>query len=172
MHSLVGRETREEEKRKGEGAAKISERYEQEKREEEQKKKAEERAKKAAQKQADKEKKEAEKAAKQAEKMPKQAAKNIRQGSTGVSQKRPASSRSDQAQDRSTRPKVPKLSSSEHINPNQYCACFGLYKDDVGTGLEWLQCSCSRWIHEECVDNVVRGKDGEEKLCPLCLSAV
>ena len=134
------------------------------KREEEQKKKAEERAKKAAQKQADKEKKEA-------EKMAKQAAKNTRQGSTGVSQKRPASSRPDPAQDHSTRPKVPKLSSSEHINPNQCCACFGLYKDDIGTGLEWLQCSCSRWIHEECVDNVVRGEDGEEKLCPLCLSA-
>ena len=70
--------------------------------------------------------------------MAKQAAKNTRQGSTGVSQKCPASSQSDQAQDCSTRPKVPKLSSSEHINPNQCCACFGLYEDDIGTGLEWL----------------------------------
>ena len=139
------------------------------KREEEQKKKAEERAKKLAQKQADKERKEAEKAAKQAEK---QAAKTTGEGSTRMSQKRPASSRPDTAHDRSTRPKAPKLSSPEHINPNQCCACFGLYEDDIGTGVEWLQCSCTRWIHKECVENVVRSEDGEEKLCPLCLSAV
>ena len=135
------------------------------KREEEQKKKAEKRAKKLARKQADRERKEAEKAAKQAEK---QAAKTTGEGSTRVSQKRPASSRSDPAHDRSTRPKAPKLSSPEHINPNQCCACFGLYEDDIGTGVEWLQRTCTRWIHEECVDNVVRSEDGEEKLCPLC----
>ena len=103
--------------------------------------KAEERAKKAK-KQTDKEK-----AAKQAEKMAKQASKNIRQGL-----------------------KVLKLFSSGHINLNQCCACFGFY-EDICTGLEWLQCSCSQWIHEECVDNVVRGEDGEKKLCPLYLSA-
>ena len=169
MHSHLRRETREEEEgKRGKGAEKIDERAEQKKREE-QKKKAEERAKKLAQKQADRERKEAEKAAKQAEK---QAAKTTGEDSTRVSQKRPASSRPDPAHDRSTRPKAPKLSSPEHINPNQCCACFGLYEDDIGTGVEWLQCSYTRWIHEECVGNVVRSEDGEEKLCPLCLSAI
>ena len=100
---------------------------------------AKERPKKLAQKQADKERKEAEKVAKQAEK---QAAKTT-EGSTRVSQKRPALSRPDIAHDRS-RPKAPKLSSPEHINPNQCCACFGLYEDDIGTGVERLQCSCTR----------------------------
>ena len=32
---------------------------------------------------------------------------------------------------------------------------------------EWLQCSCNRWIHKDCVDN----EDLDEssgRLCPLC----
>ena len=142
------------------------------KREEEQRKKAEERAKKAAQRQAEKEKKELEKATKQADKLAKQVAKKSQTGSTSESRKRPATT-DDPGHDRSMRQKVPKLSSPEHINPNQCCACFGLFEDDVGMGSEWLQCSCTRWIHEEdCVEDVVCGGNGEEKLCPLCLAAV
>ena len=146
------------------------------KRKEEQKRKAEEQAKKAAQKLAEKEAKQAEKAAKaaakqaakQAEKAAKQAEKTAKQAA--VSQKRPKPC--DQSSNRSTRTKVPKLSSLEHINPTECCACFGLYEDDVGTGCEWLHCCCSQWIHEDCVDDVVHGDDSEEKVCPVCLSAI
>ena len=53
------------------------------------------------------------------------------------------------------------------INADLCCVCFGSYQEDVGTGREWLQCSCSRWIHEDYVDD----EDVEEdsgRLCPLC----
>ena len=33
-------------------------------------------------------------------------------------------------------------------------------------------CCCSQWIHEDCVDDVVHGDDSEEKVCPVCLSAI
>ena len=52
------------------------------------------------------------------------------------------------------------------------CACFGLYSDDIGTGREWLECACGRWLHEDCVENIVYDTNGKEKLCPLCLSVV
>lgn len=44
------------------------------------------------------------------------------------------------------------------------CVCFGDYADDEGTGREWLQCLCSRWIHEDCMDIT----DNTGKICPLC----
>ena len=43
------------------------------------------------------------------------------------------------------------------------CVCFGLYYDDFVTAREWLQFTCERWIHEDCVDVVDNGK-----LCPFC----
>ena len=70
---------------------------------------------------------------------------------------------SDSTQDR-TRQRLQDLSALDYIDPNQCCSCFGLYKDDVGTGCEWLQCCCSRWIHEDCVEDIVRGEDGEDVL--------
>ena len=38
------------------------------------------------------------------------------------------------------------------IDPNVRCTCFGSYDDDAGTGREWLQCQCGRWMHEDCVE--------------------
>ena len=46
-----------------------------------------------------------------------------------------------------------KCNADEEIDVNRCCACFGLYADDAGTGREWLHCRCSRWIHEDCIDN-------------------
>ena len=29
--------------------------------------------------------------------------------------------------------------------------CFGSYEEGEGTVREWLQCSCDRWIHQDCI---------------------
>ncbi len=42
------------------------------------------------------------------------------------------------------------------------CVCFGLYYDDYGTRREWLQCTCGRGIHEDCIDVL-----DNDKLCPV-----
>ena len=42
--------------------------------------------------------------------------------------------------------------------------CFGVYADDAGTGREWLQCQCSRWIHEDCIDD----DDVDIEQCVVC----
>ena len=38
------------------------------------------------------------------------------------------------------------------VQSDTCCVCFGSYEEDAGTDREWLQCKCSRWIHEDCVD--------------------
>ena len=43
------------------------------------------------------------------------------------------------------------------------CVCFGSYEDDEDTGREWLQWSCDRWIHQDCII-----ANNSDKLCPLC----
>ena len=60
-----------------------------------------------------------------------------------------------------------KSNADEEIDVNRCCACFGMYADDAGTGREWLQCRCSRWIHEDCIDD--DDVDIEQSIfCPLC----
>ena len=132
--------------------------------EEEQKHKAEEKARKAAEREATKAKKEAEKAERQAAKAERTKKKELEK-SCEVEKKRQASCPI------ATAP-CPKRNKSkenvdESINGNLCCVCFGSYQEGVGTGREWLQCSCSRWIHEDCIDD----EDVEEnsgRLCPLC----
>ena len=46
-----------------------------------------------------------------------------------------------------------KSSADDEIDVNRCCACCGMYADDAGTGREWLQFRCSRWIHEDCIDD-------------------
>ena len=41
--------------------------------------------------------------------------------------------------------------------------------DDVGGGREWLICSCTRQIHEDCIDNDKVEIDNCV-FCPLCYS--
>ena len=69
------------------------------------------------------------------------------------------------------KPKAPRLI-EDSINIDEYCACFGLYTDDIGTGREWLECACDRGIHEECIEDIVYNANRKEKLCPLCLAIV
>ncbi len=59
---------------------------------------------------------------------------------------------------------------NESFDTEHCCACLGSYEDDVGTGREWLECGCRRWIHEECVEDVREDDQGRDRICPLCLS--
>ena len=54
------------------------------------------------------------------------------------------------------------------IDSNICCTCFSSYDDDAGTGRQWLQCQCGRWIHENCVEECDVDATGNMKICPLC----
>ena len=51
------------------------------------------------------------------------------------------------------------------------CECNISYEDDVrsGCGEEWIQCACDRWIHANCIDEVIIGADGSERICSFCV---
>ena len=40
---------------------------------------------------------------------------------------------------------------------------------DLGNGVEWVQCGCGQWIHEDCIDKSVTGEDGKERMCCNCV---
>ena len=42
--------------------------------------------------------------------------------------------------------------------------CYGAYCQDEK---EWLECACGRWVHEECMEDVVLGGYGQELFCPF-----
>ena len=70
-------------------------------------------------------------------------------------------------------PKTSRTSrSSEEINTDQCAICFRTYNDDIldGTGEDWIECACGRWIHENCVDyDIVVDASGRERMCPHCV---
>ena len=41
----------------------------------------------------------------------------------------------------------------ENINTDVcWSVCYGSYLEDVDIGRQKLECSCTRWIHEDCID--------------------
>ena len=59
------------------------------------------------------------------------------------------------------------MADSFNTDSSLCCVCFGSYQEDIDTGREWLQCSCGKWLHEDCVDD--SDMDNEtNRLCPLC----
>ncbi len=66
-------------------------------------------------------------------------------------------------------PKRPRLQ-EEAISCDTCCVCFQHYNDGIllGTGAEWVQCVCERWLHEDCIVDYVIDKNGKERLCPFC----
>ena len=60
---------------------------------------------------------------------------------------------------------------SEMIDPNKCCMCFVTYEDDVldGAGAEWISCKCGRWLHEDCVEDIVKDSTGDERYCSFCI---
>ena len=59
----------------------------------------------------------------------------------------------------------------QSVNTSECCECLQSYAEDVrlGTGAEWVECACGRWLHEDCIDSVVCATDGKEKLCSFCV---
>ena len=55
-------------------------------------------------------------------------------------------------------------STSEEIDTNQCCICFRTFTEDAleGTGLEWVECVCGRWLHEDCISyDIATDADGK-----------
>lgn len=61
--------------------------------------------------------------------------------------------------------KVPRL--DDCIDSNVCCVCYQAYDEDTGT--DWIQCVCTRWLHEDCIIDCVIDTSGKEKLCPHCI---
>ena len=62
-------------------------------------------------------------------------------------------------------------SSAGEIDTNECCICFRTFDEDFieETGLDWVECVCGRWLHEECISyNIVTDANGRELLCPFC----
>ena len=61
--------------------------------------------------------------------------------------------------------------SDSYIDVNQCCVCFQTFEDDKReqSGLTWVECAFSRWLHEEFIEydlSVIAR--GQELLCPFC----
>ena len=160
-----------EEKKQQEAKLKEQRRREREeakkRREEEQKQKAEERARKAKFKAEEKARREEEKVRKAEEKLLKEDAKGKEPVGGGTKRTRDS--------DRSSRAKFPQSKlprvDMDNIDQNECCICFELYSTDQ-SGMDWIACTCGRWLHEDCAKDCVFDKNGEEHLCPICLNIV
>ena len=60
---------------------------------------------------------------------------------------------------------------STDLDQNQCCMCFRTYEEDVleETEFNWIKSVCERWVHEDCISEVVMDKNGRELICPYCV---
>jgi len=60
---------------------------------------------------------------------------------------------------------------NEDIDMDRCCMCFTSWQGDVieGGGAEWIFCLCGRWLHEDCVEDVVQDQDGNQRFCSFCI---
>ncbi len=150
---------KEEEKirRKKEREEKKQQRLEEQQKKTEQKaKRVKEMARKAEEKLREKERKRVEKEQKQKEKAEQRGKpKNAESGN----HKRTLRSRCVQ-EDHSTR-------LDDVIESNKCCVCYEEYEEEEE--MEWVQCPCSRWLHEECIIETRVDTFGKELLCHHCV---
>jgi len=64
--------------------------------------------------------------------------------------------------------------SEEGTVDNEDAICYECnvsYEDDVrnGSGEDWVICACKKWIHKNCIDEVVIDADGKERFCSYCV---
>ena len=57
-----------------------------------------------------------------------------------------------------------------NINSDVCCVCYLTFENDQqqGNGLEWVQCVCGRWLHEECICEIDIDEQGRVILSILC----
>lgn len=49
------------------------------------------------------------------------------------------------------------------------CAfCYSSYS--TSDGRDWVKCACSRWVHEDCMEDVILDGEGLERFCPFCIN--
>ncbi len=53
---------------------------------------------------------------------------------------------------------------------DNFWECTFCYEEFCQDGKEWLQCACSRWVHEQCLEEIVLDDQGEERFCPFCIN--
>ena len=60
---------------------------------------------------------------------------------------------------------------STDLDQNQCCMCFRTYEEDVleETEFNWIKSVCERWVHEDCITEVVMDKNRRELICPYCV---
>ena len=65
---------------------------------------------------------------------------------------------------------VRKMVSSD-FDPNQCCVCFRTYEEDVleETEFNWIKCVCERWVHKDCINEIIMDKNGRKLICPFCV---
>ena len=56
-----------------------------------------------------------------------------------------------------------------NIDRNQCCVCLQTFEEEEKqkSAMEWVECVCKRWLHEDCIDMLLIW--GKELLCPYCL---
>ena len=59
-------------------------------------------------------------------------------------------------------------SCQDEINTEECCVCFVTYEDDVTeqNGCSWIECSCGRWLHEDCS---LSEPSLTNEFCPYCV---
>ncbi len=53
---------------------------------------------------------------------------------------------------------------------NGFWECTFCYEEICQDGKEWLQCACDRWVHEQCLEEIILDDQGQERFCPYCLN--
>ena len=74
--------------------------------------------------------------------------------------------------DQPNRKKVRVMAETDAIDTDECCVCFATYEDDVKeeNGRTWIECSCGRWLHEDCSFPVSPAMPDE--LCPYCVREI
>ena len=64
--------------------------------------------------------------------------------------------------------KRPRLDESDCSD--RCCICFQTFEEDIQqeAGVDWIQCSCTCWLHEDCIVDCITDNSDEERLCPYC----
>ena len=123
--------------------------------------------------------KEREKKAEEKERKEEERAKKSRAGATNKTAARahPSRSGSEELQPKWILRDCRNLSVAQQLrgdtqdtDSNKCCVCLQSFEEDVelGFGVQWIQCACERWLHEDCVIDVITDSSGKERLCPFC----